>query len=470
MLLNITTFLAHFHPVLVHLPVGILLVALLIQGLSFTKRYAGLGVAIPFLLFVGMISALASVITGLLLAAEGEYDESSVATHMWMGIAVAVLSIVLVFLSGNNRTMIFKVSSALLFASVVATGHLGGNLTHGEGYLLSAFEGDAAVKKVREPIPDVSQAMVFKDIIRPIFEEKCFGCHGPAKQKGKLRMDEFDALMKGGKNGKVLSPGKPAESELIKRIELSVDDDHHMAPKEKAQVSENELALLKWWIENGASSVKKAGELPQDEKIKPRLLSLQSGTNETSGATAIPIPEEAVAQGDPQVIKTLQENGAVVIPVARDKNYLEINFFGDSSLFEKNLPLLMKLKAQVVSLKLGGVGLSEKTLQEIGGLKQLINLNISNCGITDKSLALLSKLDKLGSLNLVGNPVTGNGLLELKSLSNLKFLYLYQTKVIPAEWNQLKGTFKNAALDSGGYKVPLFETDTIVEKVKVLDK
>ncbi|MEO6914887.1 MAG: c-type cytochrome domain-containing protein [Chitinophagaceae bacterium] len=465
MLLSISTFIGHFHPVLVHLPVGILLVAVLIQALSFSKRYAALSVAIPFLLMVGMISAIASTITGLLLASDGEYDESAITAHMWMGVYVALLSIIMVFLSGNSRSAAFKVLSVMLLISITITGHLGGTLTHGEGYLTSGLSDEVAAKKVRAPIPDVGKAMAFKDVIRPILEEKCFSCHGAKKQKGKLRMDEFDDLMKGGKNGKVISPGKPAESEIIKRIELPPGDDHHMAPKEKAQISNNELALLKWWIETGASSAKKVSELPQDEKIKPRLLSLQSGTNEVSGGSSMAIPDEAIERGDPQVIRSLQENKAVVIPVARDKNYLEVNFFGDSSGFEKNLPSLMKLKSQVVSLKLPNIGLSQKSLQEIGKLKQLVQLNISNSGTTDEGLSSFTKLENLGTLNLVGNPVTARGLLQLKGLVKLKSLYLYQTKISPADWPQLKSSFKKVQLDSGGYVVPLFHTDTVEVKV-----
>jgi hypothetical protein len=60
--------------------------------------------------------------------------------------------------------------------------------------------------------------------------------------------------MKGGENGPVLRLclGKSAESDMIKRCLLDESDDNHMPPKGKPQLSTEQIALLSWWIDQGA--------------------------------------------------------------------------------------------------------------------------------------------------------------------------------------------------------------------------
>ena len=61
MLITITDFIAHFHPVLVHLPIGILLIAALFQLLSRKEKFQSLNIAVGIALFWGMISAIVSI-------------------------------------------------------------------------------------------------------------------------------------------------------------------------------------------------------------------------------------------------------------------------------------------------------------------------------------------------------------------------------------------------------------------------
>lgn len=83
--------------------------------------------------------------------------------------------------------------------------------------------------------------------IRPILSKYCFACHGPDKAKGKLRLDDAEGIRKSTK------AGKASESELIQRI-LTDDEDDVMPPHETGKkLKESELALLKQWINEGAS-------------------------------------------------------------------------------------------------------------------------------------------------------------------------------------------------------------------------
>lgn len=89
----------------------------------------------------------------------------------------------------------------------------------------------------------------FEAKIRPLLVARCIECHGDKKQKGGLRLDSRAAWQAGGDTGKVIVPGQPGESLLIKAVRYA-DKDLQMPPK-KALLPE-EVALLVEWIEQGA--------------------------------------------------------------------------------------------------------------------------------------------------------------------------------------------------------------------------
>ena len=197
MLLSFIEFLGHFHPLLVHLPIGILFIALMLYWMSLKEKYASLRPALPVILLAGSIAAFASCITGYLLSISDDYDQSMVSWHMWMGIAVTLVSLMLY---AKEKYPLFAINkmllSAGLFVLLMITGHLGGSLTHGSDYLTKPFwqmlAPDSAVGTIIKPIANVPEAVAYTDIISPILESKCYGCHNANKQKGGLRMDEIN--------------------------------------------------------------------------------------------------------------------------------------------------------------------------------------------------------------------------------------------------------------------------------------
>ena len=84
-----------------------------------------------------------------------------------------------------------------------------------------------------------------------MLETKCLECHNPSKEKGKLLMHTAEALLKGGESGPSLVVGKPAESELIKRLVLAPDHDDIMPPQ-GGPLAAKDVDLLKRWIAEGA--------------------------------------------------------------------------------------------------------------------------------------------------------------------------------------------------------------------------
>jgi uncharacterized membrane protein/mono/diheme cytochrome c family protein len=469
-LLSVTEFFGHFHPVVVHLPIGILLIALLLQWISRKEKYHAIKAAVPFILLCGSIAAFVSCISGYLLSISDDYDDTLVNWHMWMGIAVTFVSFVLYAKEKNplfavNKSML----SLILLVLVFVTGHLGGSLTHGSDYfsrpLKDIFDNDSIANATIKPIANVQEAVAYNDVIKPILQTKCYSCHNANKQKGGLRMDDSLLLMKGGKDGRVIETGNAAASEMIKRLLLPVDNDDHMPPREKPQLTEQQIALLHWWIDNNNDFIKKVKELNQPEKIKPVLLSLQKAAEIKKESTDLPLAE--VEKADAKIIEQLKQKGIIVLPVKQNSNYLLVNFVTHPSIDKEEMQLLLRIKKQIVSLQLDNTNIKDDALATVGQFANLTRLNLSHTAISDKGLQSLQPLSDLTYLNLVGTKITVQGLLQLKGLKKLQLLYLYQTNISKSGWTILKNEFPKTQIDSGGYQVPVLATDTTLIKSNV---
>ena len=452
------------HPVIVHLPIGILLIACLFELLSSRERYASLRPSIRLLVFWGMIAAILSVISGLILSGNGEYEDELVDPHEWFGIATAITSIIFyVLYRFNSGKRMAKIFSIVVFLMVIVTGHLGGSVTRGPEYLIEPFTGiDESVVHIK-PIPDIQKAVLYADVVQPILEARCYNCHGPRRHRGKLRLDEKEMIIKGGKNGKIFVAGKPDSSEMIERLMLPLDHDDHMPPKGKPQLTRQQKDVLYWWVSTGADFSKKVSELKQTAQIRSVLLAFQEGSA-PMGKELTELPGEKVAPADSAVIRKLIAAGVMVLPVARNTNYLSANFVSVSKRADSLLKQLRPLTKQLISLKLDGAQLHDSSIAALSEYFALRNLQLSNTAVTDQGLSKLIRLKDLHSLNLVGTMVTAKGVVKLKELKDLKNLYLYGTRISAAEQMELKKNFPATNLDFGNYSLPMLATDTTVVK------
>ncbi len=266
---EILLFVGRFHPLLVHLPIGMLVALAFLELTARLPRFKNANASAGFLLALVTPLAVISAACGWLLSLGGGYEENLLALHKWLGIGTAAGCGVTAILFQRGKMPPYRVSLFVTVALLLAAGHLGGSLTHGSDYLTRYAPGPLKrllggdVKKISSTTSakDPLQLPVFAGVIAPIFEGKCVGCHGPEKSKGGLRLDSFTAMQKGGEDGAVLKPGDAAQSLLAQRISLPVDDDDHMPPAGKSPLTTNEIALLKWWIQVGAEEKKTVAEL-----------------------------------------------------------------------------------------------------------------------------------------------------------------------------------------------------------------
>ena len=469
MLISITAFIGHLHPAIIHLPIGILLTALLLQWLGSLQKYQLLRPAVPFVLLAGAFTALISCVTGYILSLGDEYDKNLASWHMWMGICTTFVAFLLYAKAKNPQFGVNKtVLSIALLALIFITGHLGGSLTHGSDYftkpLTDIFSNDTSATAAIKPIANVQEANVYADIASPILQTKCYSCHGPNKQKGGLRLDDSLSIAKGGKDGHVIKNGNGDGSELIKRMLLPMNDDDHMPPKEKPQPTAEQIALLHWWIDNGASFNNKVKQVSQPAGIKKALLALQATA--TSKQNISDIPAVPVEQADANIVKALSSHGIVVLPLAQNSNYLLVSFVTDTTVTAEVLKLLVTLKKQLAWLKLNNTNIGDSAIGYVAQLTALTRLDVAHTRITDKGLQQLLPLKNLAYLNLTGTAVTQQGLLPLKSLTGLRSVYLYRTNVAKNAYALIKSAFPKTTIDTGGYNVPILVTDTTEVKAK----
>ncbi|MFD2934113.1 DUF1549 domain-containing protein [Spirosoma flavum] len=255
-------FLGRLHPLLVHFPVGLLCVALLLEVIGWYRKSTEWRAGITAILWIGTISSVVAASLGLLLVNQEEYGGDTVTIHQWSGLATVLLAISTVVALRSGRMALYRSFLFLTVFGVSLAGHYGALLTHGDDYLTSVLPINSQSEpliagttnfefiRANQPITD-KQVEELNLEVRSILAHNCYSCHSATKTKGELRLDKKELVMKGGKDGVVLIAGHPEKSELIRRIKLPASDKEAMPTKGK-RLTDKEIALLEFWIQQGA--------------------------------------------------------------------------------------------------------------------------------------------------------------------------------------------------------------------------
>ncbi len=262
---SLPAFLGPFHTVVLHLPIGFMTIALVLETWFFFRPADVLRNVIRLVLVLTAVSAALAATLGWMRGMDGDYDLITLDRHRWAGIAFAVVTGVTAGLSftlakGKAMRGVYYGFIGLCMGVMTITGHLGGNLTHGSTYLtenapefIKKMAGNKSGATVVEP-PKDEAAKYYVEQIKPILEAKCFSCHGPEKQKGDLRLDQREAVLKGGDSGEpAVKLDDPAASYLLRLVMMPPDHDDVMPPSGKGTVSEEEIMKIIRWIRAGAA-------------------------------------------------------------------------------------------------------------------------------------------------------------------------------------------------------------------------
>ncbi len=292
-----------------------------------------------------------------------------------------------------------------------------------------------------------SAAPDFQKDVLPILQKTCIECHGPDKQKGKLRLDSREAAEKGGKDGPAYKAGDIAGSELIKRVSLPANNDDRMPP-EGEPLSEAQIKILKDWVADGAKwpdgiviAPPAKGDAPvvaRPAKLGPPPPPLPELPKDFK-----PGPDEATA------LATLSKAGLDARPVAQNVPWREANFrLAGTNVTDASIAPLKNIKS-LIELNLGNTRVTDTGLAAIESLGYLQNFQAPLTSLTDAGLAHLKGLSNLVTLNLYGTQVTDAGLEQLKALKHLRAVYLWQTKVTPAGADALRAALPGTYVNTG---------------------
>ena len=263
---NITPFLGRFHPVVLHLPIGVILLVAFMETIRlFSLGRIELATRLP--VFLGAASAVAAMVLGVLLMQGESMQGALVISHLRWGIATAVAANLMLLLRFWPSFDTVKSIRGVYYSTVYATcgiltwaSHQGASITHGENYLTAyapwvdhsvVSAGELGLVKALS-LP-VEERNAYEHLIAPIFEQKCYDCHKTSSFKGNLVMDSYQGLLKGGDTGPSLVPGDLNASLMIERMHLPIADDERMPPSNKEQLTDGEIQLIEWWIQSGAS-------------------------------------------------------------------------------------------------------------------------------------------------------------------------------------------------------------------------
>lgn len=474
---NLTYFFGRFHPLMVHLPIGLLAALAVLELADRLHHFKHAAQARGLLLFLTVISAVTAVVLGLMLASGGGYDPHLLAWHKWTGIALAAACCLTAvsYWTRHHRPYVGLLMLTLLLLTPAA--HYGGSMTHGTDYLTAYAPGwvrslagekptAVATADTKPKITDPAQAVLFSDVVHPILAANCVSCHGAEKLKGDLRADSFDALKHGGKTGPAFVPGKSADSLLVHRLLLPPEDSKHMPPAGKPQLTDDQIAILQYWIDSGATPDKKVGELDPPVAIADAITASLGIT--VAGPPADPVPYDELA---PQIASISAATGVVVTRIAPNQPWLNVNAapagrsYGDAELAQ-----IAPLARNITWLSLGGTQVTDAGLAPLADMPNLERLRLERTGVTDAGLKPLARLRKLSYLNLYATPVTDDGLKTLAGLPALRHLYLWKTQVTPDAAKAFAAARTDQAkIDRINHQIAALQSQLLSSKVEVVE-
>jgi uncharacterized membrane protein len=412
-------FLGRFHPLAVHIPIGLLLLVPLLE-IAGAFRPA-LREAAAFVLALAFMACLLALTLGFMLAYGSGESGALISRHMTGGIilTIAVLFAALARPTWSARQVPY-VYPALLACATLAliwTAHQGGSITHGSNYLTQYMP--ASLKRFPATGLKPPETSFYSRQINPILDTNCVSCHGESKSEAGLRMDSYDLLMKGGKDGPVILAGQPDGSLLLQRITLPPGHKLLMPAEGKPPLRPENVSLIRAWIQEGAS---------------PSSLTVAGVSLREDRADLPPQPVGDYSALEPEIHQMQQSQGAKLLPVSsKPEDGLVLYTVDVAAKFDDaQLAQFQKFAPYIVEAELGRTAITDACFDTLRQFSHLRALHLEETRINGNKLAMLTSLSQLAYLNLSGTQVTAAAIAPLTSMKNLRHLYLYNTPAQPA--------------------------------------
>ncbi len=442
--MDLVATLGRFHPVVLHLPLG-LLAGVVVLELASWRRPEAFGAARTLAAWLMALSAVVAVGTGLILQLEDGYGGDALDLHLWVGVAFGSCALLFAWWCFTRRGSAHggRIMRAAMLVPVVGlgsvAGHFGGTLTHGEGFLFAHLSAPVTTPQTH-----------FEAVIRPVLQRACYSCHGQDKDKGGLRLHTPDWITYGGHTGPSMYPGNAHESELVRRMRLPLEDDDHMPPKEKPQPTPDEIEAITAWINAGASFETLAS-------LTTRIASGDDrGTTEVPASTPV-APTTVAAPPIPPL------DDALLAPFAAAQVYVErlagereailVDFAAAAGAGHADDGLATRLLGPVAKhareVSLARTGVTDNVFKAIVLMPNLRRVNLAHTKVTSGGLGELAELTALEELNLVGTPVDDAGIEAIAKVQGLRRLHVWRSVMTPEGLARLAALRPDLAIDAG---------------------
>ena len=428
-------FLGRFHPLLVHLPIGFLILAVLIESYSSIFKIKINRRIVNFTWFTAFFSSVLTTILGLLVAETGHYIDENLFMHKIFGLSLTAISFISWFLRLSIFSNLFSsslktLSNTIIIVLLTLTGHYGGNLTHGETYLVDyAPENikELVVKKNKYVELEIDSVKVYDDLIQPIFNQKCVSCHNKEISRGNLNMDSYSNLLKGGSSGIPINKSDPRKSLLIRRITMPTSEIKYMPP-DGEPVSFDEIKTLIWWINNLDKSNEKLVSLKVEDDIKESLEMLYS-LNFTEKQWFEKISIDKI---DESFVQNIDKSVFQIKFISDEKKFLSVKYL-QKNVSVSDIEKLEKISKYIAYFTAKSSNISNELIKRISNFENLVKLEIQDNNIDDESIKILQSLKNLEILNIHNTKITSKSIEILKTFKNLKRAYVWGTSISRSE-------------------------------------
>ena len=450
----ILEFFGNLHPVVVHFPIALVIVAAGAEIFGVFcrghRRYSMTIVCVVVAAFFSIFAAWAGWLNAIGDARSGT-AERVLLFHRWIGIAMAsVITITLIVTlidMARPRYWLLACSRATLILAallVMVAGYLGGELVYGNGYLLSAFNQSSSAGRVAVGDEDLesrapsdflggarvvaqgpsenANVVLYKDKVVPILAAHCYSCHGPKKQRGSLRLDQMSSLLSQQPPTTVIVPGDASASGMIQRVTLSHDDVDFM-PASGEPLSAGQIDILRSWINNGAPIVLDSGPVLVGDKT-PSVEVIKSPAVDPDVIT-VPLSNEQGA-----ALNRLQEQGIRVVLISEKTTGLEVNASVGAVAFDQEMISdIGVLGEHVVWLSFGRTAITDEDLNIIPLLTNLQRLRLDGTEIGDGAMSYIAIPKNLNWLNIYDTNVSDQSIPVLASMSALRRIFVWDSSI-----------------------------------------
>ncbi|QDU84437.1 Planctomycete cytochrome C [Planctomycetes bacterium Pla163] len=270
------------HPVTIHFPIALLLMAAVFEGLNALRGDAGLRRAAVLCLWFGTLGALVAGGTGWVHESLEPSREPDVELHRWLGVAAAAFalltSVVAVVALGARKgarsVRLFRAGLVITAVLTGGTGKIGGEMVWGADWYSRPFEARPALSIPPIQLPPIGLdgsgagvsapsspsdpgPITYLGHVEPVLARHCYECHGPTgKADGDLRFSELAKAQEiyfGFDWEALIAPGSPDDSALYGVLVLPRDHDLAMPPKAEGEMSADEIERVRRWIAEGST-------------------------------------------------------------------------------------------------------------------------------------------------------------------------------------------------------------------------